>query len=234
MKFPDTLIEGRLLRRYKRFLADVELAGGEVITAHCANPGSMMGLKEPDARVWLSPARNPKRKLKFSWELVEADGALVGINTSWPNSVAEEAIAAGAVAELTGYENIKREVKYGENSRIDLLLSGAGRPDCYVEIKSVTLKRQAGLAEFPDSVTARGTKHLNELSNMVSGGHRAVMFYLAQRDDCDRFSIAADIDPAYLDALEGALAAGVEAICYACRMDSDGIEVYRPMKMMFR
>jgi sugar fermentation stimulation protein A len=234
MEFPDTLIKGRLLRRYKRFLADVELAGGEVITAHCANPGSMMGLKEPGATVWLSPARNPKRKLKFSWELIEADGALVGVNTSWPNSVAEEAIAAGAVAELTGYEKIKREVKYGGNSRIDLLLTRTGRPDCYVEIKSVTLMRRAGLAEFPDAVTARGTKHLNEFSNMVSAGHRAVMFYLAQRDDCDRFTIAADIDPAYLEALQGALAAGVEAICYACRIDTAGIEVFRPLEIMFR
>jgi sugar fermentation stimulation protein A len=234
MRFPDPLIEGRLLRRYKRFLADVELTDGETITAHCANPGSMMGLNGPGSKVWLSPARNPKRKLKYSWELVEVGDALVGVNTSWPNALAEEAIAAGGIKELAGYDEIRREVKYGENSRIDLLLAAVGQADCYVEVKSVTLARQSGLAEFPDSITARGTKHLNELSSMVAAGHRAVMFYLAQRDDCDKFDIAADIDPAYREALDSAISAGVETICYASKVDTAGIEVYRPLKMMFR
>jgi sugar fermentation stimulation protein A len=234
MKFPDPLIEGRLLRRYKRFLADVELAGGETVSAHCANPGSMMGLTDAGAKVWLSPARNPKRKLKFSWEIVEAGGTLVGINTAWPNGLAEEAIRSGQISELCGYGDIRREVKYGGNSRVDLLLSGNGKPDCYVEVKNVTLAREQGVAEFPDAVTARGTKHLKELSAMVAEGHRAVMFYLAQRDDCRQFKIAADIDPGYGEALEEALAAGVEAICYACRIDEHEIEVYRPLQMMVR
>lgn len=229
MQFPDPLIPGRLVRRYKRFLADVTLDDGTEITAHCANPGSMLGLQEPGSTVWLSPARNPARKLRYSWELVEDDGSLVGINTAHPNGLAAEAIAAGTVAELAGYTDIRREVKYGKNSRIDILLSGQGRPDCYVEVKNVHLRREDGLAEFPDSVTARGAKHLSELSDMVAAGHRAVMFYLVQRDDCDRFAIADDIDPNYNSALGAALASGVEAICYACRVETTGIEVYRPL-----
>lgn len=231
MLFPDPLVPGRLIRRYKRFLADVALARGAEVTAHCANPGSMLGLHEPGSQVWLSPARNPARKLRWSWELIEADGALVGINTGHPNGLAADAIADGTVSELAGYADVRREVKYGKNSRIDILLSETAKPDCYVEVKNVHLRRQAGLAEFPDSVTARGAKHLAELSDMVASGHRAVMFYLVQRDDCDRFAIAADIDPNYNIALQAALAAGVEAICYACRVETTGIEVSRPLTL---
>ncbi len=218
MKFPDPLLAGRLIKRYKRFLADVELDTGEFVTAHCANPGAMLGLVAPGARVWLSPARNPARKLKFTWELVEADGGLVGINTSHPNAIAEEAILAGRVEPVQGYGSLRREVKYGQNSRIDILLEEPGRPDCYVEIKNVHLMREAGLAEFPDSVTKRGTKHLGELADMVDAGHRAVMLYLVQRGDCDRFRLAADIDPAYGEAFAQARARGVEALCYSCMM----------------
>ena len=179
MRFPDPLLKGTLQKRYKRFLSDVTLATGEEVIAHCANSGSMMGLKEPGLEVWLSPARNPDRKLKYTWELVRIGDGLVGINTMLPNRIVEEAVGSGHITELTGYSNVRREVKYGKNSRIDLFLQEDGRPDCYVEVKSVTLRREEA-AEFPDAVTARGTKHLGELSDMVANGGRAVMLYLVQ------------------------------------------------------
>lgn len=223
MKFPASLIKGRLIKRYKRFLADIELESGEMITAHVANPGSMMGLKDEGLTVWLSLSDNPKRKLPYSWELVEVDGALVGINTAHPNGIVADAIEDGQIDALAGYENLTREVKYGENSRIDILLSGQNKPDCYVEVKNVTLKRNDSLAEFPDSVTARGAKHLKELVSMVEQGHRAVMFYLIQRTDCTKFQIAADIDPLYAAAFKEAIAAGVEIICYDCHISTKEI-----------
>lgn len=192
MEFPSPLSRGRLLRRYKRFLADIELESGGEIVAHCANPGSMMGLAEPGSEVWLSPNTNPKAKLDWRWELVRVAGDyLVCINTAHPNRVGEEAIAAGAIPDLTGYGSLRREVKYGANSRIDILLEDPGRPPCYVEIKSVTLRRPDGAhptaAEFPDAVTKRGAKHLMELANVAENGGRAVMLYLVQRGDCDHF-----------------------------------------------
>ena len=231
MHFPDPLIRGRLLRRYKRFLSDVELDDGTVVTAHCANPGSMLGLKEPGSEVWLSPSRNPDRKLKFSWELIRVGDGLVGINTAHPNRLVEEAVAGARVAELAGYESFRREVKYGKNSRIDLLLEDPAKPPCYVEVKNVHLMREDGLAEFPDAVTKRGAKHLVELGDMVEEGHRAVMFYLVQREDCDRFAIAGDIDPDYKAELARAVGRGVEAICYACRLTTEGIEVATPIAL---
>ena len=232
MQFPDPLIRGRLIKRYKRFLSDHEIDGGEVVVAHCANPGAMLGLNEPGAEVWLSPSRNPARKLKYSWELLRVDGRLVGINTSHPNGIVAEAIEAGQIPELTGYDNLRREVKYGRNSRIDILLEADGKPPCYVEIKNVHLKRN-GRAEFPDSVTARGAKHLVEMSDMVAQGCRAVMVYLVQREDCDRFTIAADLDPVYAETLTKALAEGVEAICYSCTLTTEAITLDRALPVDF-
>ncbi len=233
MQFPNPLIPGTLIKRYKRFLADVQLEDGKEVTAHCANPGSMLGLSEPGSRVWLSPSNNPKRKLKFSWELIEVDlgkgPALVGINTSHPNGLVADAIEAGQIEELGGYGNLRREVKYGENSRIDILLEDETKPLCYVEIKNVHLMRDAGLAEFPDSVTARGAKHLNELSQMVRDGHRAVMVYLVQRDDAKRFALARDIDKNYAAAFDAAREVGVEALAYDCRLTPEGIEVSKAL-----
>jgi sugar fermentation stimulation protein A len=227
MQFPDPLIRGRLQRRYKRFLADITLDDGSEVVAHCANPGSMMGLAEPGAPVWLSPSRNPARKLKYSWELVEVPSdkgqALVGINTGRANALVAEGLEAGKVPELAGYAQRRAEVRYGAKSRIDFLLEEPGRPACYVEVKSVTLKRQPGLAEFPDAVTARGTKHLGELAEMVRQGQRAVLFFLVQRGDCERVAAATDIDPAYAEALDRALAAGVEILCYQCNLSPAGI-----------
>ncbi len=225
MRFNDPLVSGKLIRRYKRFLADVELADGKRVTAHCANSGSMRGLTEPGAEVWLSPARNPARKLKYTWELVRSGRSLVGINTSHPNALVAEAIKRGKIPELAGYAGLRREVKYGRNSRIDILLEDDAKALCYVEIKNVHLCRQAKLAEFPDSVTARGTKHLYELADMVKAGHRAVMLYLVQRGDCRRLAIAADIDPDYDAALSQALAVGVEAFAYSCKLSRQRIVV---------
>lgn len=232
MRFPSPLVEGKLVRRYKRFLADVELETGEVVTVHCANPGSMIGLAEPGMRVLLSRSNNPVRKLPWSWELVEVNGALVGINTAHPNRIVESAIAADAIPELAGYDTIRREVRYGVNSRIDLLLSSAGRNDAYVEVKNVHLSRQRGLSEFPDSVTARGAKHLDELSRMVVAGHRAVMFYLIHRGDTRAFSLARDIDPTYASAFDRARNAGVEMLAYGCRVTSEQVEISGPVPIV--
>jgi len=227
MRFDAPLVEARLLRRYKRFLADVAFPGGNVTTVHCANPGSMIGLAEPGMRVFLSKSGRPGRKFPWSWELVEADGTLVGINTAHPNRLVADAIGAGVIAELTGYERLTREVRYGKNSRIDILLSDDGRPDAYVEVKNVHFSRRSGLAEFPDSVTARGLKHLEELSDMVRRGRRAVMLYLVHRADAGRFTLAGDIDPAYAAGFQRARRAGVEMLAYDCTVSPDEVTVRR-------
>ncbi len=230
MKFPTPLFKGTLVQRYKRFMADIVLDTGEEITAHCANSGSMLGVKEPGSEVWVSPANNPKRKLKYTWELIKVGKSYVGINTSLPNKIVQESIETGVVPELEGYDTLRREVKYGKNSRIDILLEDEAKPDCYVEIKNVTLRRDK-LVEFPDAVTARGTKHLGELANQVVAVDRAVMYYLTQREDCDTFTVADDIDPTYAEALETAMAAGVEVICYKCKLTPREITVASPLKI---
>jgi len=231
MIFDPPLLPGQLVRRYKRFLADVELEGG-IETVHCANPGSMMGLAEAGSPVWLSRSANPARKLPLTWELVEtAGGALVGVNTGYANRLAEEALSRGLIPALAGYQAWRREVAYGAASRIDFLLTGPDRPLCYVEVKSVTLARD-GVAEFPDSVTARGSRHLKELVEMRRQGARSVMLFLAQRQDCGSFAVAGDIDPAYAGALAAASAAGVEILAYACRVSPQGIELAGPLPLL--
>ena len=232
MRFTAPLTEGRLIRRYKRFLADVTIAGGQRVTAHCANPGAMTGLAEPGMRVFLSRSDKPGRKLPWSWELVEADGALVGINTAHPNRLMAEAIAADRIAELAGYDAARREVPYANGSRIDILLTRADRPDAYVEIKNVHLSRRPGLAEFPDSVTARGTRHLGALADMVAAGKRAVMLYVIQRSDAECFRLARDVDPAYGAAFDRARAAGVEMLAYDCRLSAAEIAVAGPVPLV--
>jgi sugar fermentation stimulation protein A len=229
MRFSAPLLPATLVKRYKRFLADVVLPTGETITAHVANPGAMTGLAAPGAKVWLSKSDNPKRKLPWSWELIEVDlGAgleVVGVNTGHPNLIVGEALAGGAIPELTGYGSMRREVKYGVNSRVDFLLEDAARPSCYVEIKNVHLMRTSGLAEFPDAVTARGAKHLDELAAMVAAGHRAMMLFLIQIGSAARFSLARDIDVVYGRAFDRARAAGVEAVAYRCLLTPDGIHL---------
>jgi len=229
MLFSAPLVPGRLVQRYKRFLADVTLDTGETVTATCPNTGSMMGLVAPGSRVWLSTSDSPTRKYKHTWEMVEADlGAgphLVGINTNHPNKLVAEAIEGGIVKALKGYPTLRREVKYGKNSRIDILLECAKKGTCYVEVKNVHMMRTTGLAEFPDSVTERGAKHLVEMSDMVRDGHRAVMVYLIQRGDAKSLSLAADVDPKYVEAFKLAAAAGVEAVALRCQVSPDEIAV---------
>lgn len=236
MRFPSPLVPATLQRRYKRFLADVVLPNGVETTVHVANPGAMTGLAAPGARVWLSKSDNPARKLPFSWELVEVDlGSgleLVGVNTAHPNPLVGTAIAAGTIAELAGYDTLRREVKYGRNSRVDFLLEDRGRPPCYVEVKNVHLMRAKGLAEFPDSVTARGARHLDDLSAMAAQGCRAVMVFLVQIGSADRVALARDIDSKYGIAFDRARKAGVEAIAYRCAISETEITVAGAVPML--
>ncbi len=232
MHFPTDLIPGHLVLRYKRFLADIELETGELITAHCPNPGAMLGLKQPGSKVWVTKnAKNPKRKLDYAWQLIEVEDTLVGLNTQLPNLLVAEALEQGSIQELTGYTNIRREVPYGQNSRIDFLLTHPDRPDCYLEIKNVHLKRE-GLAEFPDCVTQRGRKHMAELAAMAGQGSRAVVLYVVQRNDCSGFCLARDIDPAYAQAFDTAILAGVESLCYTCQVTLTGISLAKPLPMV--
>ena len=224
MKFPAPIQKGVLIKRYKRFLADIIL-GDEIILAHCANTGSMKGVKDERAVVWVTEAQNPNRKLKWDWQVIEVNGARVCINTATANPIVEEAILAGQIPELTGYTSLRREVKYGQNSRIDILLGDETKPLCYVEVKNVTLSRTQGLAEFPDSPTARGTKHLRELADMARQGHRAVMFYLVNRTDCTNFKLADDVDPNYAKECAKAQDAGVEILVYRTDIRPEGIVI---------
>ncbi|QTN34513.1 DNA/RNA nuclease SfsA [Cognatishimia activa] len=229
MDFTTPLIPARLIKRYKRFLADARLEDGSEITAHCANPGSMMGLKDPDTKIWLEPNDDPKKKLKYGWRLVDHEnGHFTGVDTSVPNRALKAALMAHEVPELADHPNVRSEVKYGTNSRVDFLLSGNG-PDLYVEVKSVTLSRKAGIAEFPDSVTARGTKHLHELVEMTKSGHRALMLYLVQRTDAEVVTLAKDIDPTYAKAFDMAVDAGVEVLAYDCQISPQAITLGRPL-----
>lgn len=250
MEFPSPLAPGRLVQRYKRFFADVILDDGREITAHCPNPGAMLGLNTPGLPVWVSRSDNLKRKLAHTLELVQADGGLVGINTLHPNRLTAEALAADAIPELTGYATHRREVNYGANSRIDFLLEAPGRPRawlevnnvqpfynagvssntdasrrCWVEVKGVTLSRRKGLAEWPDCVSARGTRHLDELEARIAEGDRAMVLFIVQRSDCETFDIADDLDPAFGRALERATANGLEMLVYGCRMTLEGARI---------
>ncbi|GEO80516.1 DNA/RNA nuclease SfsA [Pararhodospirillum oryzae] len=241
MEFARPLIRGRLVQRYKRFLADVVLEegarAGETVTAHCANSGSMRTVNTPGSPVWLSPAQAPGRRLAWTWEIIQVDEAFVGVNTSTPNRVVAEAIHDGRVPALAGYARIRREVPYAGRSRIDLLLEADDRPSCYVEVKNVTMKEGGapqGVVLFPDAVTARGAKHLEDLATMVAQGARAVMVYLVQRTDGDAVGIAQSLDPAYGAGLAVALDRGVEVVCLGCAVDpATGIWVNRTLPLVW-
>jgi sugar fermentation stimulation protein A len=229
MNFPTSLLRGTLIQRYKRFLADVRLDDGTIVTASCPNTGSMIGLREPGQTVWLSTSDSTTRKYKHTWELVEHDlgrgPSLVGVNTSHPNRIVAEAIASDQIVELFGYATLEREKKYGKNSRIDIKLSDPAKGTAYVEIKNVHMSRRAGRAEFPDSVTERGAKHLAELSDMVREGHRGVMIFLVQRSDVTALSLARDVDPKYGAAFDLAQGAGVEMLALRCKLSTTSIQI---------
>ncbi|HEY8267338.1 MAG TPA: DNA/RNA nuclease SfsA [Xanthobacteraceae bacterium] len=236
MRFPTPLIPAKLIKRYKRFLADVVMPDGSAITAHVANPGSMLGIMEPGSRVWLSKSDSLTRKLPYSWELVEVDFGsgpeLVGVNTGHPNKLVAEALAAGKIAGLDGYQRIRSEVRYGKASRVDFLLERDGRPSCFLEVKNVHMMRKPGRAEFPDAVTERGAKHLDELARETKGGARSVLLFLVQIGSAESVALARDIDPAYGKAFDSARAAGVEAMALRCRISTDAIEIAGPVPVL--
>ena len=218
MQLPKTLYCGTLIKRYKRFLADICLERGEKITAHCPNPGRMTGLSNPGSRVWVSCSPNPNRKLPFTLELIEADGGLVGVNTHHPNKIVREAIEAHKIAQLKGYDSLRTEVKYAERSRVDMLLEDEKIGRCWVEVKNVHLRRDSresnGTAEFPDSVTVRGSKHIEDLVDQIKIGDKSVLIFLIQRMDCKDFKIARDIDPLYYETLLRGMENGLEVLCF--------------------
>ena len=224
MKFEQQLIPGKLIRRYKRFLADIELEDGQIVTAHCPNSGSMKSCNEPGWPVRLSRSDNPKRKLKYTWEMVHNGKCWIGINTILANKIAVEGVENGVIQELQGFEELRKEVKYGQNSRVDLWLKQNGR-QCFVEIKNVTLVEDDGFFYFPDAVTTRGLKHLHELMHMIEQGHRAVMLFLIQRNDGTIFKPAHHIDPEYSRVLKEAHSKGVEILPYLALVSPQEIKV---------
>lgn len=223
MLLPQPMTRGVIVQRHKRFFCDMVLDDGRAITAHCPNPGAMLGVNLPGQAAWVSWSDDPKRKLPWTLQLVEANAGLVGVNTILPNKLLAEALAAGAIPELTGYATVRPEVKYAEASRVDFLLTHPDRPPCWLEVKNVHLSRTPPLAEFPDCTAARSTRHLADLAAQVREGHRAVALFVVQREDCDRFRACADLDPAFAAGLDRAADAGVEVLVYACAMNTGQI-----------
>ncbi len=232
MRFQTPLVPARLIRRYKRFLADMRLADGTEVVAHCPNPGSMMGLDAPGLPCWLEPNDDARKKLNYGWRLAELpDGHVAGIDTAVPNRIVREALLARAVPELAAYGTVRAEVRYGRASRVDFLLTEPGLPDAYVEVKNVHLRRSGDWAEFPDCVTVRGARHLDELAGMAAQGHRAVMLYVVQRTDCAQFRLAEDIDGNYAAAAARAQSAGVEMLCHGCAISPQAITLDGPLPL---
>ncbi|MFZ5668947.1 MAG: DNA/RNA nuclease SfsA [Pseudomonadota bacterium] len=232
MEFPQPLAHGRLVRRYKRFFADVRLDDGREVTAHCPNPGAMLGLNTPGLGAWLSRSDDPRRKLAHTLELVEVDGGLVGINTLLPNRLVAEALAADAIPDLAGYALHRREVRYGVGSRVDFLLETGDGRRCWLEVKNCHLRREGTLAEFPDCAAARSSRHMAELARMVEAGDRAVALFVVQRTDCDAFAACRDLDPVFAKALDAAMERGVEVLCHACDIDTCGVRIARRLPVL--
>ncbi len=232
MKFANKLVKAKFIKRYKRFFSDHILENGKKVVAHCANTGAMTGVNITGMTTWLLENNNPKRKLKWSWELCQINSTLIGVNTHNPNKIIEEAIINKNIAKLKDYSSYKREVKYGENSKIDFLLTHRKKSDCYLEIKNVHLSRKKNIAEFPDAITARGKKHMQELSKVKLSGKRAVILYLIQRNDCKYFKIAKDIDIEYYEEFYNAINLGVEVICIDTILSKNKIVIGKPIKLL--
>jgi sugar fermentation stimulation protein A len=228
MRFEQPLIEGTLLRRHKRFLADVKLNNGDEITVHCANPGSMMGCSEPGSKVLISQTVDPRRKFKHQLEIIYAGRTPVGIHTGRPVTVVGEAIMEARIPELAGYAQLRRDAKYGRDNRIDLLLEGNGLRNCYIEVINVTLADD-NVAYYPDVVMPEGPAHLDELTDLVREGNRAMLFFVAQRADVTKFRPADHLDPEFSQALRDAIARGVEPMCWRSRVTRKGIELDEQM-----
>jgi len=223
MKFKEKLLQGTLLKRYKRFFIDIKYQN-KIITAHCPNSGSMLGLLKKDNKVWFSKSNNPKRKLKYTLEIIVVDKKFVGINTHLSNKIVMEALQEKKIKELIKYNNIKPEVKFSDKTRFDFLISN-NKEKCFLEVKNVTLARNKGIAEFPDAVTSRGTKHLNELIVAKKKGYQSYLLYLIQREDCKSFKIAKDVDREYKINYDKALKLGVKILCYDCKLNNEEIRI---------
>ena len=232
MNNPVKFISGRLIKRYKRFFADVKLDSGEVVTAHCPNTGSMMGLLTEGNIVYLSRTDNEKRKLKYTLEIIRDKGASVGVNTHRANRIIEKAIIEKKISTLGKKYDFRREVKYGANSRIDFLITNKKGEEIFVEVKNVTLSKRKGIAEFPDAITERGSKHLLELIDVVKKDKKAIMLFLVQRNDCKKFRIAEEIDSIYKKNIMNAMKAGVEILCYGCSFVKNNIELDKKIKFI--
>ena len=228
MKFKESLLQGIFIKRYKRFFVDIKYKN-KTITSHCPNTGSMMGLLDKDNIVFFSKSDNPDRKLKYTLQIIKAKNKLVGINTHLTNKIVLEALTNKKIKDLIKYNTIKSEVKFSKKTRFDFLISN-NKEKCFVEVKNVTLSRKNKIAEFPDSPTARGIKHLNDLCLSKKKGFKAYILYLIQRNDCESFSIAADIDLDYKVSLEKALKSGVKLLCYDCKLDGDEIKLNKEIK----
>jgi len=230
MRFEHPPLAGRLVRRYQRFFADVELASGEHVTAHCPNTGSLLGCLASGAPVWLRDSHKPQRKLRYTWQAVQVGATWVNVDTALPNRIVSEALEAGLVPELSGYAARRREVPYGRSSRIDILLEDPSRARCFIEVKSTTLA-EGSVALFPDAVTERGQKHLAELARVARRGERAVQFFLVSRADVRLFRPAEAIDPEYARALRRAVRAGVEVLAWTARVEPQGLELGAPLEI---
>ncbi|TCS12073.1 DNA/RNA nuclease SfsA [Caulobacter sp. BK020] len=234
MLLPQPMTRGVIVQRYKRFFCDLVLDDGRQVTAHCPNSGAMLGVNLPGQGAWVSWSDDPKRKLAATLQLVEAGGpdgrGLVGVNTHLPNKLVAEALVGGVIPELTGYASIRPEVKYAAASRVDFLLTDPDRPPCWLEVKNVHLSRAPPLAEFPDCKAARSTRHLEDLAAQVREGHRAVALFVVQREDCDRFSACADLDPAFAMALDRAAGSGVEVLVYGCEVTTESVRIDRRLR----